>query len=128
MDALVTFDSIVQNTTKVEIPRDDTLLEGIISLRCVYVLAPISEKNRLVKARYYTCCVAAGPNTRWGLWSIKGNFQRFFARRSAIEHAYPQLVWHRKAATWALTGISDLDPAQKVEFLEKTYHHRLLEA
>jgi hypothetical protein len=77
------------------------------------------------RATHYACCLIAGSNPVWGVWTVRGVFQRFFSYRTDIAAAYPDLVWVRKVATWSLTDIREMSTELKRATLAEKYHQPL---
>jgi hypothetical protein len=92
---------------------EDVLLEGVVVGKPVYALCQMSQKTKRLKALKYAMTVSGGNDPLWGVWSIKGVFQRYHHKRSGVEEANPNMVWRRLSLKLtSLTSAVD-QPAEK---------------
>lgn len=89
----------------------------LMGYRSLWALAetykhPVSGQLRL-RATHYCYCALMGPSPMWGLYTVTGQFVRFYekiplnksktqwkAPRAQIEDAFPKHTWRRIAARW----------------------------
>ena len=95
-------------------------LAGILAYRNVYALSTIGGNGKL-KCTHYACCLSYGSEPIWGVWTVKGQFLRFYGRKSQIKEDYSSLVWRVRAASWTLKRITDEDPAHRSAAMVQHY-------
>lgn len=97
-------------------------LNEIMAFKAVWALCTLNKTTQQLKATHYACCLIHGPRPTWGVWTVTGRFQRFFASRASIEEAYRTLTWRMKAASWSLQAVADYSVEHKIQQLEEKYH------
>src|SRR5215471_13599990 len=101
------------------------VLQNIMAFKGVWALCDVSKATKRLKATHYAACLIYGPRPVWGVWTVAGRFQRFFAARSDIEGTYPRLVWRMKAASWALLEVEEYSVKRKIQMVEEKYHQKV---
>jgi hypothetical protein len=81
-------------------------LEKIMSFKGIHALCTVN-KDGMMQASHYACCLVYGRNPLWGVWSLNGRFQRFYGSKQDIEDNYPHLTWRRIMARWQLKDDAD---------------------
>lgn len=87
---------------------DQVALEGVVVGKPVYAICQMSQKTKRLKALKYAMTVSGGKDPLWGVWSVRGVFQRYHHKRSGVEEANPNLVWRRLSLKLtSLTEVTD---------------------
>lgn len=98
-------------------------LNSILSYKGVWLLCSVVRTPEWrLRATHYAACLLAGQRPIWGVWTIHGNFVRFFGRKSEVVDGYPAHVWRHKQATWGIVDVHDKDESERRNELAAVYH------
>jgi hypothetical protein len=93
-------------------------LGAILAYKGLWALCTTNKSGEVLKATHYASVIIGGPHPVWCVWTVRGKIQRYFGSRGQVERAYPNLVWRRKMATWALHDPTDKPAAVRRHELE----------
>jgi hypothetical protein len=101
---------------------DPRMLLEVLAYKGMHVLVDVIEKPgvRRLRATHVCCCLVAGRNPMWAVWTAKGKFQRFYGSREEIKEAYPKQAWRKMMATWKFREIAEDDVEKRRSKLEGT--------
>jgi hypothetical protein len=109
-----------------ELAMTDQLREFLV-YRGLHVLCTLN-KDKGLTVSHYALCLVGGVTPMWGVWTVNGRFLRFHSRKSEIERAYPNRVWRRVMAQWALDGIASQSAAKRRAWMHDYLEKRTKEA
>jgi hypothetical protein len=93
-------------------------LERILTFKSMHALCTVNKDSKM-QATHYACCLVSGRNPLWGVWSLNGRFQGFFAGRQDITDNWPHLTWRRIMARWQLRDDANSKPEDRRKALAK---------
>jgi hypothetical protein len=100
-------------------------IDSLRGYRSVYALCTTDKDGRALKATHIASVLIGGPNPTWGVWTVRGKFQRYHSSRADIEETYPRLTWRRIMATWAAVDMHDKSLEKRRFELEDLYGRKL---
>lgn len=99
---------------------------NITAFKTIYILNDRGHAGAALRPTHYCCCLIAGRDPMWALWTVRGTFLRYAGSRQMLIEAYPEKAWSRITAAWTMTNDDNFaDIGKRIAMLTDVYHAKV---